>query len=72
MNAPPIIPGRVSIIIPAYNAESTVAQAIDFYGAESWRDVRRLTGAGDGCTGCHCAIKDLLARKRAAALGIPQ
>ena len=50
--------------------ESTVAEAIDLYGAESWRDVRRLTGAGEGCTGCHCAIKELLARKRADALGM--
>ena len=53
--------------------ESTVAEAIDLYGAQTWRDVRRLTGAGDGCNSCHCAIKDLLLRKRAeASCMVPQ
>jgi NAD(P)H-nitrite reductase large subunit len=50
--------------------ESAVAVAIDLYGAETWHDVRRLTGAGAGCMGCHCAIKDLLARQRGELGGL--
>lgn len=50
--------------------ESTVVEAIELYGAKSWKDVKRLTGAGDGCTGCHCAIKELLLQQQADACGM--
>jgi NAD(P)H-nitrite reductase large subunit len=31
------------------------------------REIRRYTGAGDGCTACHCVLKEYLLRHRAEA-----
>lgn len=39
MNASQIVPGLVSIIIPAYNAESTVAQAIESCLAQTYKNI---------------------------------
>jgi bacterioferritin-associated ferredoxin len=40
--------------------ESTVADAVAIYGAESVRDVIRVCSAGSGCTCCHAKIRELI------------
>lgn len=40
--------------------ESEVVDAIAVTGAETVREVSRHTGAGSGCTACHCRIRELL------------
>jgi NAD(P)H-nitrite reductase large subunit len=47
--------------------ESQIVDAIAVTGAESVRDVIRDTGAGAGCTACHCRIRELLGCRTAAA-----
>ncbi|MCI0642300.1 MAG: (2Fe-2S)-binding protein [Gemmataceae bacterium] len=42
--------------------EEDVVRAINTLGLQSLRDVRRHTGAGDGCTCCHARIKECLER----------
>ena len=37
-----------------------VEQAVDAREVSSLQDVKQQTGAGSGCTACHCAIRDLL------------
>lgn len=41
--------------------ESQVVDVIAVTGAESVRDVINHSGAGGGCTACHCRIRELLA-----------
>jgi bacterioferritin-associated ferredoxin len=43
--------------------ESTVYEALDDPGVRSVRDVMQCTGAGTGCTACHCVLKRLIARR---------
>jgi len=40
--------------------EETVVEAITAFGLGTLHEVRRLTGAGDGCNCCHTAIRRLL------------
>lgn len=37
-----------------------IRTAIETCGAETVREVGRCTGAGQGCTVCHCAIRAIL------------
>ncbi len=37
-----------------------VEHVVESGQVSSLRDVKKLTGAGSGCTACHCAIRDLL------------
>lgn len=46
--------------------EDQVLAAIDAGGLRTVKQVRACTGAGDGCTSCHPAIRECLARRRAA------
>ena len=39
MSVPPIVPGRVSIVIPAYNCAATVAATVESCLAQTYRDV---------------------------------
>lgn len=39
----------------------SVEDAVDTIGCTSLKEVIRQTGAGSGCTACHCAIRDILA-----------
>ena len=51
MNASPIIPGLVSIIIPVYNAESTVAQTIESCLVQTYKNIEIIVvndGSKDG------------------------
>jgi len=41
--------------------ESTLRQAIDHHGAKSVEEITDRTGAGDGCTACHCRLLRMLA-----------
>jgi NAD(P)H-nitrite reductase large subunit len=50
--------------------ESQIVDAIAVTGAESLRDVVEHTGAGAGCTACHCRIRELLGCRTAASAGI--
>jgi bacterioferritin-associated ferredoxin len=45
-------------------SESDIRCALMEGTAECLRSVMRETGAGTGCTCCHRAIKDLVARQR--------
>ncbi|MBM63098.1 MAG: hypothetical protein CL484_09140 [Acidobacteria bacterium] len=48
--------------------ESDLLAKLDGTNIRTIRDLRRLTGAGDGCTACHQTLKGLLkARERTAA-----
>jgi NAD(P)H-nitrite reductase large subunit len=50
--------------------ESQIVDAIAITGAETVRDVIQHTGAGAGCTACHCRIRELLGCRTAAPGGI--
>jgi NAD(P)H-nitrite reductase large subunit len=45
--------------------ESQIVDAIAVIGVASVRDVIVETGAGAGCTACHCRIRELLACRTA-------
>lgn len=47
--------------------ESQIVDAIAVTGAENVREVSRHTGAGSGCTACHCRIRELLGCRTAGA-----
>jgi NAD(P)H-nitrite reductase large subunit len=47
--------------------ESQVVDAIAVTGAETIRDVIEQTGAGAGCTACHCRIRELLGCRTAGS-----
>jgi bacterioferritin-associated ferredoxin len=40
--------------------DTEIKHAIEHRAAETVRDVMDTTGAGSGCTACHCAIRKLL------------
>ncbi|WP_075093067.1 (2Fe-2S)-binding protein [Planctomyces sp. SH-PL14] len=40
--------------------QSEIVNAVSACGAETWKDVRSMTGAGDGCTCCHRRINDII------------
>ncbi len=40
--------------------EESITDAIVSLGLRTVRDVRSVTGAGDGCTCCHQSIRELL------------
>jgi NAD(P)H-nitrite reductase large subunit len=50
--------------------ESQIVDTIAVTGAESVRDVIQYTGAGAGCTACHCRIRELLGCRTAAPASI--
>lgn len=50
--------------------ETQVVEAIQSLSLRTVKDVRRHTGAGDGCTCCHNRIRDLLAQHGLAAQAI--
>ncbi len=50
--------------------ESQIVDAIAVTGAEALRDVIHHTGAGAGCTACHCRIRELLGCRIASPAGI--
>lgn len=45
--------------------DAEIQTAIETCGAESVREVGRCTGAGQGCTVCHRAIRALLENRSA-------
>jgi bacterioferritin-associated ferredoxin len=45
--------------------ETVIRAAIDILGSSSVREVTEHTGAGAGCTACHCRIKRMLAGESA-------
>ena len=40
--------------------EEEVVTALAIHGVETVKELRRLTGAGDGCTACHRKLELLL------------
>lgn len=40
--------------------ESTIADTVAIYGADTVKDVVRTCGAGGGCNCCHAKIKQLI------------
>jgi NifU-like protein len=44
--------------------ESQVRDAVVHYGCESVRDVGSVNEAGEGCTVCHCKIRQLISEVR--------
>jgi bacterioferritin-associated ferredoxin len=46
-------------------SEAVIRNAIDILGSSSVREVSAQTGAGAGCTACHCRIKRMLAGESA-------
>ena len=47
--------------------ESDLLAKLDGTNIRTIRDLRRLTGAGDGCTACHQTLKGLLKAREGAA-----
>jgi len=41
-------------------SEETVVEAIAELGVRNIRELRRCTGAGEGCTACHVELQELL------------
>ena len=41
-------------------SEETILKALDNNEIRSLFDIRRLTGAGEGCTCCHALLEDYL------------
>ena len=41
--------------------EADLAESVVTLGLRTFDDVRRCTGAGDGCTSCHRKIRECLA-----------
>ena len=50
--------------------ESQVVDVIAVTGAETVREVICQTGAGSGCTACHCRIRELLGCRIAGAASL--
>ena len=50
---------------------SEIESAAVFGGLQSLKDVMDQTGAGKGCTACHCAIRDLLGSQCCAPSSSP-
>jgi NAD(P)H-nitrite reductase large subunit len=48
--------------------EATLVDAINSLDLQTLKDVRRHTGAGDGCTCCHGEIRQYLEQVRSAAV----
>jgi NifU-like protein len=44
--------------------ESQVRDAVVLHGCETVRDVGVVSEAGEGCTVCHCKIKQLISEVR--------
>lgn len=42
--------------------ETAIVQAIEQHDLQTIRELKRITGAGDGCTCCHAELKEYLAR----------
>ncbi len=40
--------------------EEAVVEAVTRFGLQTIHDVRRHTGAGDGCTACHRRIRQIV------------
>jgi bacterioferritin-associated ferredoxin len=47
--------------------EEAVLEAATVLGASTINDLRRLTGAGDGCTACHQRLRLLLVRAQSSS-----
>ena len=50
--------------------ESQIVDAIAVTGAGSVREVIQHTGAGAGCTACHCRIRELLGCRTAVSTSL--
>jgi bacterioferritin-associated ferredoxin len=51
--------------------EEAVLEAASLSGAATINDLRRLTGAGDGCTACHQRLRLLLVRAQSSSSPSP-
>ena len=47
--------------------EEAVLEAVAVLGATSVNELRRLTGAGDGCTACHQRLRLLLVQAQSSS-----
>lgn len=45
-------------------SESQVRDAVVLHGCDSVRAIGAHNGAGEGCTACHCKIKQLISEVR--------
>ena len=51
--------------------EEAVLEAATVLGASTVNDLRRLTGAGDGCTACHQRLRLLLVSAQSSSSSSP-
>lgn len=51
--------------------EEEVVTALAIHGVESVKELRRLTGAGDGCTACHRKLNLLIEQTTYASSSEP-
>ncbi len=51
--------------------EDQLVEALTTMDIRSVRDVRRLTGAGNGCNACHRKIQSFIDSHVSAAIGLP-
>lgn len=63
-------PGR--IVCRCLNiTEEDVVTALAIHGADTVTELRRLTGAGDGCTACHRKLQLLMTETYASSSAAP-
>ncbi len=52
-------------------AEDAIVEAVNRFGLQTLDEVRRHTGAGDGCTACHRRIRQVLQETTHSASSAP-
>lgn len=52
--------------------QSEIVNAITLCGAQTWKEVKSLTGAGGGCNCCHGRIKGLISACSSCPIRIAQ
>jgi bacterioferritin-associated ferredoxin len=48
--------------------EEAIVQAVATFSLTTVQEIRKFTGAGDGCTCCHARLRQLLAEAQSPAI----
>jgi bacterioferritin-associated ferredoxin len=60
-------PGRV-VCRCLQVTEEAIVQAVTTFSLTTVQEIRKFTGAGDGCTCCHARLSQLLAQAQSPAI----